>query len=1020
MYIIESKKIEPFYSDIKKNIKNEVELNQYINSFLKSKVKYDVFRKKWVSEVKTQDVEVIEEDEDSLKYIALSEDELQKKTDELQLIERKKERLESKILKIKNKKEVKMEELRVLHTKEVKQLVYPIVELYTNDTLITKIVQKYDRKIVKKYQKLIKKELDPEKLREKYDTYTKKVQLIKNIKRTELMEKKKEELIKKFIKSYKKDYLINIIIDDEFKKLEKYNNLIIKCSVKIHNLKLLIANGRIRNRLVQSKVVSTLSPKEELYKNIVVKQIKKIELEEKDIKSLQIEASRVIKRQPIELLTVSFTSYTKQELIHMILEVTFKDLNTSSLSTIRKNEFKRILQTMDEESINLLIQNPYFTYQSKNEKINYLIDEQFPVRKTKKLLNGKRKSELEHTDEIQLKTYATMLNIDILTSKEQLIEQILMKEQLNNTLIHQSIDEKNKIASQIALLTNTPIANYVNLSLSELQEEMERISENPQSERFTLLLKLSNLIQLDKYKDIHQWSMEDLHNLLTRHQSSISKNKFVTDYTVCVDNFITIINGCVGNEIENIWLIDKNGNKPAEPYIHSNIFLTTPSLIPSNENKLTWYKANNKFLSLMCNPLTCSQSDSVVTVYDNTNEVQFIVGYSIREYTKPEIDDKLDVREIKKDNYYLMIQNEFLFNLFQKNKKVKTDFEKVKIKNILYDSIGEESRELMYKELSSNLLLINPDNLDYGIPRINVSTLSYIYKTKYIEEIVKELEKNCTINKELFERVGNIIVYLRLKETVFFKATLKKHYYLPDTLANLSESDKFPELYENPTINFSSSVTIITNMINEYVYNMAELLYFNRNLVIKRTKTYESSYKPSIKIINRLENCSNVENIHPNNIIKYTEDNITYCLVITDFIDQLNQKNYINTFTGKPFRQEFIDKCLSLYNNELKKNGFLSSTFVEKYKLEMEKKDVLKPKIDIDIIPDFFTRLNTILNGYTNKSEVSLSLNSSLKCTQCKGNINKLLKSVSFINFKYTIVYFCSTTCLQKYKFKLM
>ena len=68
--------------------------------------------------------------------------------------------------------------------------------------------------------------------------------------------------------------------------------------------------------------------------------------------------------------------------------------------------------------------------------------------------------------------------------------------------------------------------------------------------------------------------------------------------------------------------------------------------------------------------------------------------------------------------------------------------------------------------------------------------------SEYIDQIVDSALKNTTTNRELFTIISNIVVYFRVPEAKTFRERMEDEYYLPNTLINLSPSDKLPEIFE--------------------------------------------------------------------------------------------------------------------------------------------------------------------------------------------------------------------------------
>lgn len=375
--------------------------------------------------------------------------------------------------------------------------------------------------------------------------------------------------------------------------------------------------------------------------------------------------------------------------------------------------------------------------------------------------------------------------------------------------------------------------------------------------------------------------------------------------------------------------------KVLQQYIITNndIYYYNNSYIEVDKEK--WYKPTIQFYRLISlNRKTIGQTDTTMYVVLKNKKINFRIGYLVVDYIPMEGDIFYDMG----NNKYFIIQNEQLF----RNEEVYLKF---------YDTT--EGNDYIKKEL---LKFVSEKSID-----IAKNELSKAFNTigisdeKIVDTIISELTKNLVLNMKLFQDVAQLIVYINptyLPESKIFRHRLINNYYIPNMIHQLSIYEKFPELYEN-NVNVKM-VDKIYHQIDKNVYNI--IINMTKRL-LNLSEDYNDVYKiDKFDIKNRLERCYNKKDIDKNipehKIIFYRDNDgdKDYCFIIDILHKNFSDKNFINSYTGKMFTNDFIKKVLS-FNIQHTENENYQEEKEEKQKEKEEKEEL---KNNEDLFPDFW------------------------------------------------------------------
>ena len=221
---------------------------------------------------------------------------------------------------------------------------------------------------------------------------------------------------------------------------------------------------------------------------------------------------------------------------------------------------------------------------------------------------------------------------------------------------------------------------------------------------------------------------------------------------------------------------------------------------------------------------------------------------------------KADGRMVQRS---FIIQDEMMFRK-ERNYELKTTQKLYRrIEYIENSPVTEKSVDIAMQALSKALLEVAPiSKSDYGIIRSDGEFKKIDHNTPYMQVLMDTLREGADqTNKNFFTKVANIIVYLRLPEAKMFRANIGKEYYLPDILATLSEREKFPEVFDDPSLSpkfIDGVVAKINNNVRKQVTNFAELLNLLEDPT-RRQQPRPAGYTGSdiIKTKKRISACEN-------------------------------------------------------------------------------------------------------------------------------------------------------------------
>jgi hypothetical protein len=1111
---------------LSRTIYNEDNLRKFIEDYLIRDISYDKFIDHWKSQ---QSDEELKESVEREIAISKTEDKIslqgtrEEVTEEDQnLVKDMRERLkgyEDALEKLSETEYVRERFLQNLSHEEMVDLVSPIMGRKTKEELIRTIIAAEFIKIKRdKYKEVFGRESgkylsDNEKLgrslrvvaqeNEEFTDFLKELDNEENTRVTELNEMSYRDILLESINNKTSPKLVQLLLYDEFYK-SRYSlqNKISTLIIDIHNLKL----GKY---IPRTGSVKTLRYKERKYRESLFVKIRRIELETKTLDQLRL-ISGLINALPKRIIggiqtNVYTGNISKKELITLILQSEFPDFNVDDISSnVTHEQMKSVLLTLEEDQIHILayssgIERP--EKRGKHNNIDYILSKEFPYKKIpsiEKLVVGKysknfdiinRRNILENMQLNDLKNEALVIGIELPkgTTTKYIINRILSWEEYNSKLITKEQSEKERIIEKISKITGSPPERYSLWSYNELTQRLVALKDESQEywkelEQERLYTKLSGFVNVNdsKYKKIKTWSLRKLQKELKEigGEDWETYKPIIEDYSFvkCMDKYNTY--DWIDGKVTATWLCSPEDTVPdIIDYIREEISI--------EENGRRWYQANKKYFALQCNKYKnkrVQKDDVLISMTHKREIVKLMVGYTVtgNNYSSSHM--------VKSDNGNMVkrtfiIQDEVLFNKEKKYERISNQSEYEQIQDVLNSTVTEKSAEKVRTLISKELLNIAPMKKDYGIVHFSEGVLENTKKdslkmallgknidsnTPYMQILMQSLRENPEqTNKELFTRAANIVVYLTTPEAKTFINNIEKEYYLPDILATLSPSEKFPEVYQDPKLSgtFLDQITaIIDNKIYKLVYNLGSSEYKSMDSTRSiKTSTISTAFIRSIKTNKRLSACENnkrVKNVPDSEIIYYSEGDTIYCFSVEELYDRLViQEDIINPETNNKFDIEFVRRFGELYNKKLADDGLLSNYFQKKYGFDMDSivkekeiHDTKKrefPSIALDLWEKIGRDIGELEDQLTNKQpkeddyvdtdrederrevEVEEGLREDVNidendaCVYCKNHLSDdSIKSIIYHNDESRIIKFCSFKCFEnkndwkKYKIK--
>ena len=370
-----------------------------------------------------------------------------------------------------------------------------------------------------------------------------------------------------------------------------------------------------------------------------------------------------------------------------------------------------------------------------------------------------------------------------------------------------------------------------------------------------------------------------------------------------------IYDQCYVNHVNAIWLPFRVFKRYIA-FIDNNI--SNKNIVinedPVEIDGMNWYRSTQDFIKLLCNTSYIDKEslDDVMII----NDLKIKIGF------------KTDRSEqLTKDN--LTVQTDEMFN------DEKAFFNREKMTRI--DNI-----EKMYKmPPTENVINICKSTISDKFLKVSNYNQNYTYNSEFMDELMQTFVKLSRTNEDLINRVAKVLVYVNVdnKKTYdisvpndyTFIKRLESNMYMPNIIPLLEKIDFMPNIY-------GRNSAVLEQLMDEKFFLLYDIIKENIvDTVIKLTGNIQvagganrvqynlydddiiddTNYLKSNKSL-----CTNNDtvDIPDENLIYYDENDKKYCFNIVKLIEQFKRADYINKYTKKKFKQEFVNNFLKTYN----------------------------------------------------------------------------------------------------------
>jgi len=477
-------------------------------------------------------------------------------------------------------------------------------------------------------------------------------------------------------------------------------------------------------------------------------------------------------------------------------------------------------------------------------------------------------------------------------------------------------------------------------------------------------------------------------------KSSLQTKKIDYDEVPTIKKYFTTPeNQCyyewVGGKIESLFIESVEGD--------ISDYILDQHGIHLFDNHEFFYKANKNFQKLFCDFSLKSQHDDVVTIKipsyittsDNTNQISYKTIKVIVAF--------------QTNNKYILNTQE----IYNKEKA----FRLKKFINIFDNPVTEDIKTQGKIYLSINLLhsMDFEDLKEYNPDSIFVSRVIDSLNTGSVNNFVTDLVYITVFLSQMIRAMGSKI----------FISRIKSYYYLPENLTSLSISEKFPEIFNNPTVTDKTKEIVIKKLTKEIDlekkdfidwikrYSIDKTARLNTRSIISDISTDNIVIRRDIVEKNKfIETKRNVEEsriLFKIKILMLNKEKINKQINELDTNEEITKENKKNT------KQELKAK-IQLYNDEIKelkkkiddlKEGKLDDQIYEEYGKEENKNEIIYYTKDMCVNKNDVANFNEEeLIFYTDGDKnYCFSVFELLKNFDNKNFINKYTGNIFDINF---------------------
>ena len=363
-------------------------------------------------------------------------------------------------------------------------------------------------------------------------------------------------------------------------------------------------------------------------------------------------------------------------------------------------------------------------------------------------------------------------------------------------------------------------------------------------------------------------------------------------------------------EYKMVSWIDNLQSYKLKTYIHSideNFLRSNCNLNKEFEyNGEKFFLANNRFFKLQCEIDNSKkmQNGDIFSMNIDGNIVNMKILYISQSLTSEPL-----------------MQNEEIFQkqiIFFKKKK---ESDIVAIERILDGDITEDIKLYLFEEFKREILKIESEfDIKFSINNVFDKILT---KSNNVRDLVFNIEQIIVYLAPLNNYFENLDFDKR--QSIFSKR-LVSGYYHDNIIPDLSQEEKFPEIFEN---NFDENIKqrfrdYFDKVIHTNMFDLISKYYYITN----KGKQYNQTYKhTNVNMLGNVKykdlklNCINKEDIEQipyQDIIIYHSSTLknNYCFSLKELVKNFAEGNYKFLDTEENFNEKFVIKILNMYINK--------------------------------------------------------------------------------------------------------
>lgn len=407
------------------------------------------------------------------------------------------------------------------------------------------------------------------------------------------------------------------------------------------------------------------------------------------------------------------------------------------------------------------------------------------------------------------------------------------------------------------------------------------------------------------------------------------------------------INACSKVYKEAPWLRTKVKAVYISPMdVNQDIFVKFARLEESKDvDGRTWYLAKSWLFEALCTTRGKTQDGDTVTVPIEpvlARELNILGGHP-----------KLRISMAYETHKSFIVQDEDMYKderkYFISTKRNLTKQSEALGEELVSGATKKLGAIVLSDALQSTVVNEETDNSKSGLVQIEKYASGSNFVTRAIGIISQERDGISTTN-DFATKLGEIVIYIDRDGSKVFEKRLANGYYDAEVLMSLPQSEKNPELFDDPSTNsdiskmyrmeyasklekfrieflhsaylaqtgerrIASHVKDLDSVDQLRVCHNSTFLTDARNKALKIEETKPLQDRKDIPDLSVAET-NRLEKVNPRDIIRYMEDGEVYCLTVPELRKMELSGLYVNPITKKPLARDFVKRFKDVHIND--------------------------------------------------------------------------------------------------------